>query len=559
MASLSYRSLSPLNRLQAGILETAWNRPPAVVWLPALAVAGAMVLPLAYLAIRAFGADDSLWDILFRSRTGAILGRSVLLVVSVTGASIALAVPLAWLTSRTDIPCRRLWSIGTALPLVIPSYIGAFVVIAALAPRGLVQGWLEPLLGIESLPDIRGFWGATFTLTILSFPYVLLPVRATMRELDPGMEETARALGYGPWQVFRRVTWPHLRPPVAAGSLLVALYTLSDFGAVSILDYETFTWAIYVQYESLFDRGVSAGLSLVLVALALAILVGETGTRSRHKYFTSASGGGRPAKAVALGRWRWPAVSFCGTIVFLSLGAPIAVLTYWVVRGLQAGESLGAHWGDAANSLYVSALAAGACLLAAIPVSVLSVRYPSRFASIIERTSYMGFALPGIVVALALVFFGANYVGPLYQTTALLVFAYAVLFLPTALGSVRASLLQVNPRVEEAARGLGLSPWRVFASVTLPLIRSGVLAGSALVFLTTMKELPATLILSPIGFSTLATSIWGSTEAAFFAGAAFPALLLVLLASAPMAILISQGARQDVGAGRMLNKVPLRV
>ena len=308
MASSSHSSLSPQNRLQAGILETVWHRPPAVVWLPALAVAGAMVLPLAYLAVRALGADEGLWNILFRSRTGAILGRSVLLVASVTGASIVLAVPLAWLTSRTDIPCRRLWSIGTALPLVIPSYIGGFVVIAALAPRGMAQGWLESLFGIESLPDIRGFWGAAFTLTILSFPYVLLPVRATIRELDPSMEETARGLGYGPWQVFRRVTWPHLRPPVAAGSLLVALYTLGDFGAVSVLGYETFTWAIYVQYESLFDRGVSAGLSLVLVAFALAILVGEAGTRGRHKYFTGASGGGRPAKTIGLGRWRWPAV-----------------------------------------------------------------------------------------------------------------------------------------------------------------------------------------------------------------------------------------------------------
>ena len=197
--------------------------------------------------------------------------------------------------------------------------------------------------------------------------------------------------------------------------------------------------------------------------------------------------------------------------------------------------------------------------MAAVPVSVLSVRYPSRFASIVERTSYMGFALPGIVVALALVFFGANYAGPLYQTTALLVFAYVVLFLPTALGSIRASLLQVNPRVEEAARGLGLSPWRVFVTVTLPLIRSGVLAGAALVFLITMKELPATLILSPIGFSTLATSIWGSTEAAFFAEAAFPALLLVALASVPMAILVSQGARRDAESSRWLGRIPLRL
>ncbi|MFQ5873127.1 MAG: ABC transporter permease, partial [Dehalococcoidia bacterium] len=376
------------------------------------------------------------------------------------------------------------------------------------------------------------------TLTLLSYPYVLLPVRAALRRLDPGMEETARGLGHGPWEAFRWVTWPHLRPAVAAGALLVALYTLSDFGAVSLLRYETFTWAIYIQYESVFDRGVSAGLSLVLVAFALGILLAESRTRGRGQYFTSGSGGSHPAKVVSLGSWRWPAVGLCGTIVLLSLGAPVAILTYWVVRGVVAGESLSTHWGTAANSLYVSALAAGICVLAAVPVAVLSVRYPSRFAALVERISYLGFALPGIVVALALVFFGANYLPPLYQTLGLLVLAYAVLFLPTTLGTTRASLLQVNPRVEEAARGLGLSPMWVFASVTFPLIRSGLFAGAALVFLVTMKELPATLILSPVGFKTLATSLWGAAEAAFFAEAALPALLLVLLSSVPMAFLI---------------------
>ncbi len=508
-----------------------------------MAVAGAMALPLAYLVLRAAGAETGIWDVLVRWRTAQILGRSVLLVASVTGVSIAIAVPLAWLTIRTDLPLRRVWSVVTALPLVIPSYIGALVVIAALSPRGMLQGLLESLFGIQRIPDIFGFWGATLTLALLSYPYVLLPVRAAIRGLDPGMEETSRGLGYGPWDTFWRVTWPHLRPSVAAGALLVALYTLSDFGAVSLLRYETFTWAIYVQYDSLFDRGVSAGLSLVLVALALAILLGEARSRGRAEYFSRAAGGTKPAMIISLGRWRWPALGFCGGIVLLSLVAPMSILTYWVVRGLQAGESLGAFWGAAGNSLYVSSLAAVACVLVSVPVAVLVVRYPSRFAALVERVSYLGFALPGIVIALALVFFGANYAGPLYQTQGLLIFAYLVLFLPPAIGATRASLLQVNPRLEEAARGLGLSPLRVFGSVTFPLIRSGMLAGAALVFLITMKELPATLILSPIGFKTLATSVWDATQAAFFTQAAFPALLLILLSAVPMSLLILRGTR----------------
>ena len=526
------------HRLAAWGRVRLYSRPPAIVWVPAAMVAGAMALPLVYLVLRAVGADTSLWDVLIRFRTLAILGRSALLVASVTGASIAIAVPLAWLTVRTDLPLRRVWSVVTVLPLVIPSYIGGFVVLAALAPRGILQQLLENVFGIQQLPDIYGFWGATLTLTLLSYPYVLLPVRAAIRGLDPEVEETARSLGYGPWDSFRRVILPQLRPSIAAGALLVALYTLSDFGAVSLLRYETFTWAIYIQYESVFDRGVSASLSLVLVALALGILLSEARTRGQSQYFSSAAGGTKPAKAVILGRWRWPALGFCGAVVFLSLAAPIAILSYWVVRGVLAGESLSPFWGAAANSLYVSFLAALVCVLAGLSVAVLSVRYPSWFAALVERGSYLGFALPGIVVALALVFFGANYAPAVYQTLALLIFAYVVLFLPPAIGATRSSLLQVNPRVEEAARGLGLSPIRVFALVTFPLVRGGMLAGGALVFLVTMKELPATLILSPIGFKTLATSVWGAAEAAFFAEAAFPALLLIFLSSVPMALLI---------------------
>ena len=509
-----------------------------MVWVPAVPVAGAMALPLVYLVLRAVDADASIWDILWRGRTAAILARSALLVAAVTLGSIAIAVPIAWLTVRTDLPLRRGWSVLTALPLVIPSYIGGFVVVAALAPKGMLQGLLESLFGVDRIPDIQGFWGAALTLTLLSYPYVLLPVRGAMKGLDPRAEETARGLGYSGWETFRYVTWPLLRPAVAAGSLLVALYTLSDFGAVSLLRYETFTWAIYIQFESAFDRGVSAGLSLVLVAIALVLLIGEGRARGSSRYFLSGTGSPKPTRVINLGQWKWPALGFCSSIVLLSLAAPVGILLYWVVRGVQAGESLSPIWGVAANSLYVSSLAAVACVLLGLPIAILSVRYPGRFAALMERIGYMGFALPGVVVALALVFFGANYAPAVYQTVGLLIFAYVVLFLPPAVGAARASLLQVNPRIEEAARGLGLSPLRTLWHVTLPLVRPGLLAGAALVFLITMKELPATLILSPIGFKTLATSVWGSAEAAFFAEAAYPALFLIILSSVPMAILI---------------------
>ena len=226
---------------------------------------------------------------------------------------------------------------------------------------------------------------------------------------------------------------------------------------------------------------------------------------------------------------------------------PISILGYWLVRGLSAGEPLRLVWSAALNSGYVSGLAAIAAVVAALPIAFLAVRYSGRISNLLERATYIGFALPGIVIALALVFFGANYALFIYQTLGLLIFAYVILFLPQAVGSIRSSLLQVNPRVEEAARSLGRNLFQVLGTITLPMIRRGILAGAALVFLTTMKELPATLILSPIGFKTLATSIWSATSEAFFTRAAVPALLLILISSVPIAFIVirERGEQHD--------------
>ena len=514
--------------------------PPLTVWLPALLVALAMVLPLAYLIIRSTDATEEAWSLLLRPRTAQILGRSALLVVTVTVASVALAVPVAWLTVRTDLPLRRVWGVLTALPLVIPSYVGAFLVVSALGPKGLLQSVLSGPFGVERLPNIYGLPGATITLALLSYPYVLLTVRGVVGRLDPALEESARGLGVGPWGAALRVTLPRLRPAIAAGALLVALYTLSDFGAVSLLRYETFTWAIYQQYQS-FDRSVAAALSLLLVALAVLILALEARSRGRMRYYPTGGGASRPQSLVRLGRWRWVALAFCAAIVLSALVLPMAVLGYWLARGVTSGESLLPLWGAMRNSVYVSGLASLVAAACSVPVAALIVRYPGVLSRAVERLSFTGYALPGVVVALSLVFFGANFARPIYQTVWLLLLAYVVLFFPAALGATRAALLQISPRLEEAARGLGRSPLQTMSAITVPLMRSGVLAGAALVFLITMKELPATLILGPLEFKTLATAIWSASSEAFFAQAALPALILILMSSVPMAFFMLRG------------------
>ena len=514
------------------------GRPPVLLLLAAGSVAAVLLLSPSYLLIRTLGAGPEAWDLLIRTRVLEILGRTLLLVGVVTGASILLAVPLAWLTVRTDLPFKTVWSVATALPLVIPSYVAGFIVVVTLGPKGMLQGLMEGMFGLERLPDISGFPGAALTLTLLSYPYVLLTVRAAFLRLDPSLEEISRGLGRNPWATFFGVILPSLRPAIAAGGLLVALYTLADFGAVSLLRFETFTWAIFLQYESALDRGLAAALSLVLIAIALALVGGEAFTRGRWRYYRSGSGATRPLSPVRLGRWRWPALGLCAAVVMASLVLPMSVLAYWVFRGVSAGEPLLLLWEAARNSVYVSAIAAGASVAAALPIAALSVRFPGMLSGILERIAYIGFALPGIAIALSLVFFGANYAPLLYQTTGLLVLGYVVLFVSAAVGAARSSFLQVSPNVEEAARGLGRTPLGVFSSVTLPLVRPGIVSGAALVFLLTMKELPATLILSPIGFQTLATSIWSAASEAFFAQAAAPALLLILTSSVPLAFLL---------------------
>ena len=527
----------------SGRRRSLLGMPPLPALLPALLVGAAMALPVVYLLVRGASASDQAWDLLFRARTLETLWRTLLLIGCVTPLSAVIAVPLAWLTVRSDLPFRRVWTVLAALPLVIPSFVGAFLYISALGPKGLLQSALEVMFGVQRLPDMYGLLGATAVLTLLSYPYLFLTVRGSIANLDPATEEASRGLGHGAWDTFFRVTLPQLKPSITAGSLLVALYTLSEFGAVALLRYNTFTFTIYQQYEGSIDRSIAALLSFVLVIMAVVILMLESYTRGRGRYYRTGAGSAREPAVVKLGRWKWVAIGAMGTVLTLALVLPIGVLTFWLVRGLGAGEPLLLLWSATRNSLLASGAAAVVTVVMAIAMAVLLVRYPSRFNRVLEPISFTGYALPGVVVALALVFFGAKYARPLYQTHWLLIFAYAVLFFPVALGSVRSALLQISPRLEDAARSLGHNPLRVMMRVTLPLMRSGVLMGAALVFLLTMKELPATLILGPLGFQTLATSVWSASTEAFFAQAAAPALMIILTSSIPMTLLVLREKR----------------
>jgi iron(III) transport system permease protein len=496
-----------------------------------------MVLPLAYLLITVGGSAGEAIDTIANMRTVELTARSTGLAVAVTVSATVLAIPLAWLTARTDLPARRTWAVAAALPLVIPSYIGAYAFLSALGPTGLFRDILQGPFGVERLPDITGFTGAWLVLTLFTYPLVLLPVRAALRRLDPQLEEAALGMGRSQWQTFRSLVLPQLIPAIGAGAILVALYVLHDFGAVSIMRFDSFTREIYTAYRASFDRTGAAALALILVALMLVLLWLESRVRGGLVLHRSSPGTARPARLVSLGRWRLPSLLFCGLVCALALALPAGVLVYWSLQSFAGSPDWGGTLGAAVSSLLVSGLAALAAAACAVPIAILSVRYPGPGIRLIERFSYTGYALPGIVVALALVFFATRAVPPVYQTLGLLVFAFLVLFAPLAIGAARTGMQQVSPNVEEAARSLGRSQLNVLRTITAPLMASGVLAGAALVFLTAIKELPATLILAPIGFETLATEIWNATSVGFFERGAFPSLVL-LLVSAPSLYLL---------------------
>jgi iron(III) transport system permease protein len=518
-------------------------------------VAGLILLVPLYLLVRTIGVGAEAISTLFSQRTALVMGNTVLLAGAVTIGATAVAVPLAWLTAATDLPGRRMWTVLVAMPLILPSYVAAFIFISLLSPKGLVQQLLQPVTGLERLPSLYGFPGAFLVLTLITYPLIFLTVRGAILRLDPSLEEAARNLGLGPRQVFWRVTLPHLRPGILAGSLLVTLYVLRDFGAVTTLQYNTFTRIIYNRYLS-YRLDMAALFALVLVIMALIILFLEQRSRGRARYARLSSGCSRRRDPARLGKWKAPALAFTGAITTLALGLPLAGLLYWVWRGWQ-GQQVENQVGTLTNNLMTlsgllepawhsfsaSLLAAVLTTLLALPIAILVVRRPGRLSWLLERVAYISYALPGIVVALAFVFFGIHILPSLYQTLPMMLAAYAILFIPLAIGAVRATLQQMSPSLEEAGRSLGQKPWAVLRRITLPLIWPGLIAGALLIFLMAMKELPVTLILSPLGFNTLAGQVWTNMGEAFFARAALPTLLLLILSSIPLAWLTIRDSR----------------
>ena len=447
--------------------------------------------------------------------------------------------PLAYLTVRTDLPFRRFWTVLVALPLVIPSYIGAFTFVSAFGPRGEFQDVLAPY-GIDQLPEIYGLGGTILVITLYTYPYVFLTTRASLLSLDIRLIDAARTLNHGRWGAFRRVTLPHIRPAILAGGLLAALYAISDFGTPAIMQLPVFTRQIFVENNA-FNQEYAALLSLQLLAVVVVVLAVERRLRSDRTVEGDGSASTVDSR-ISLGPARWLAVVLPVTVAGVALLVPIWILGLWLLRTGTVGHGSAAFKpAYVVNSVSVSVAAAVAAVVIALPVAYLSAREDTWLASAIERTTYLGFAVPGVVLGLALIYFSTRTVPSLYQTIPLLVFAYVIRFVPQAVGTIRTATLTVDQRLVEAARTLGADSFGAFRRITFPLVVPGVIAGGALVFLTTMKELPVTLFLRPIGFKTVVLHIWQAQEAATYQYAVVPTVLLLLVSGLSMVILLRQG------------------
>jgi iron(III) transport system permease protein len=509
-------------------LRRPLSRPRGLLFPAAVVVAAGLLLPEVFLLLQAHDAGwNQVRTVLFRPLSGTLLASTAELAVLVTAATAAIGTGAAWCVERTTLPGRRVWAVLLVIPVAMPDFVIGYA-------------WHSLFPGFVRLP------AATVVMTLDLFPLVYLPVAAALRRSDPALEESAQTLGLGPVATFHRVVLPQIRPALLGGGLLVVLALLAEFGAFEILGFQTFTTEIFAEMQV--NTAAAAAMSLLLVLLGVAVLLTEATAAGRGRISRVSPQAPRPPIRRATGHWRWPVLAALAALVILSVGVPVGTVGYWLVNSqhttLPASTTLLAATGA---TVRYSAGAAAQATAAAIPVALLAAARRGRTAAALARSTYLIQSVPGVVIALSLVFFATRFVFPLYQTSTLLIVAYALLFFPLALACTRASAAQAPPRLAEVGRSLGCGPVAVFCRVTLPIIAPGVTAAFCLVFLSAVTELTATLVLVPTGVQTLATQFWAYQTNTAYGAAAPYAAVLVGIAVIPSVVVATWFSRRAGG------------
>ncbi|ROR34637.1 ABC transporter permease [Inmirania thermothiophila] len=541
--------------------------------LTVLALAALLALPVVTVAAHVFHPAGEVWRHLVATVLAEYVRNSLLLAAGVGAGTLVIGVGTAWLTTLCRFPGRRLFEWALLLPLAVPAYIIAYTYTGMLDFAGPVQSALREAFGWRHgdywFPEIRSLGGAVAMLTLVLYPYVYLLARAAFLEQSVAALEAARILGCGPWGAFLRVAVPAARPAIVAGVSLVLMETLADFGTVQYFGVSTFTTGIYRTWFGLGDSAAAAQLAAVLLGFVFAVLVLERRARRRAR-FHHVAGSGRPLPVVRLRGVRgWLAAAACALPLLLGFALPFLQLAAWTV---QTAESA---FDPRFLRLVVNTLnlAGGTAVLALVVALVMAYGRRLRGGAAVAaavRVAATGYAVPGTVIAVGvLIPFGAldnaldawmrAHLGVstgllLSGTVAGLVFAYLVRFLAVSLNTVESGLARIRPAMDEAARTLGHAPREILRRVHLPMLRGSLLTAVLLVFVDVMKELPATLILRPFNFNTLAVRAYELASDERLMDAAAPAVTIVLAGIVPVLLLsraIARSRRREVEAAEL--------
>ncbi len=545
------------------------GRPPALAtndrWLQrhawhltALPFAVMVALPMLVIFSGWLQPENEVWQHLAETLLTDLFINTLLLISGVAIGVLLLGITLAWLTARCDFPGRRFFDWALMLPFAVPAYVLAFVALGLLDYSGPIQTTLRELFGNSNwFPPIRSTGGVITVMVLVLYPYVYMLTRSAFLTLGKGTLESARMLGKGPWGAFLHVALPMARPAIIAGLSLALMETLADFGTVAVFNYDTFTTAIYKAWFGFFNLQAASQLaSLLLLFVALALL-GERRARGRSRY-AETSRSARPTRIVLKG-WRgWGASLYAGTVFFLAFLLPVIQLLIWSWEVVETDLS-GRYLDLLTHTLTLGAAAAVITVLGGLLLAFAKRYRPDRFIRGGVAVATLGYALPGSVLAVGimLVFTGFdNAINTLLSTLGgtppgqllggtvmALLMAYVVRFLAVAHGPIESGLTRIRPSISEAARNLGAGKREILQRIYLPLLRPGLLTAGLLVLVDVMKEMPATLLLRPFGWDTLAVRIYEMTSEGEWERAALPAITLILAGLLPVILLVRRSAK----------------
>jgi iron(III) transport system permease protein len=532
----------------------AWLNVNVRLWrMASCVIAGVVAAPILVVALAWLTPAGDIWRHLVHTVLGELLRHTAVLMFGVGLGVFVLGAGLAWLIAMCEFRGRRVFDWALMLPLAVPAYVLAFVAVALLDFSGPVQGMLRTVFGSSAwFPPIRSAGGVIGVMVLAFYPYVYMLARAAFLAQGRRMLETGRVYGLTPWAAFVRVALPMARPALAAGVALALMEALADFGAVAVFNYDTFTTAIYKAWQGLFSLPAAAQLaSLLLLFVALA-LIGERQMRGRARYHVALRQE-RVERYRLAGSRAWLATAACSIVLLLAFVIPVGQLLRWVWSA--ARTDLDARYlRFFFNTVFLGAAAAVVTTFCALLLAYTYRLKPDRWVAGAVRFATLGYALPGSVLAvgimLSFVWLDQRLAqalqaglgiaaGPLLMgTLTALLLAYGVRFMAVAYGPIDSSFERIKPSLWQAARSLGASNREILWRVSIPLLRSGLLSAGLLVFVEVMKEMPATLLLRPFGWDTLATRVFEMTSEGQWERAALPAVTLVLAGLIPVVMLV---------------------